>query len=172
MRVRSYGLTIRIPDTWNMEKQIMNKRSLIREFLSERRLALVGISRSGRKFGNSIFKDLNGKGYSIYPVHPEASTIQGKACYPGIADLPDKVGGVILVIPPAETEKVVRDVVKAGIPRVWMQQGSESEEAVRYCEANGVQVISGECVMMFAEPAAFPHRLHRWIRGLFGKLPH
>ncbi len=149
----------------------MNTLSLITEFISQRNLALVGISRSGRKFGNSIFRDLSAKGYSIYPVHPEASKIQGMPCYASILELSDKVGGVILVIPPAETEKVVRDIVKAGIPRVWMQQGSESVEAIRYCEKNGVKVIRGECILMFAEPAAFPHRAHRWIRQLFGKLP-
>ena len=74
-------------------------------------------------------------------------------------------------MPPAQTEKVVRDAAAAGIRRAWMQQGSESESAIRLCEENGVSVVHGECILMFAEPAAFYHRGHRWMWGVLGKLP-
>jgi predicted CoA-binding protein len=66
---------------------------------------------------------------------------------------------------------VVREAAEVGIPRVWMQQGSESEEAIRLCEENGISVVSGECILMFAEPAEFYHRMHRWVWGVMGKLP-
>jgi hypothetical protein len=146
-------------------------RSLVSEFLSQRKLALVGISRSGRKFGNAIVKDLTAKGYQIYSVHPTAAEIDGRPCWPSLLQLPEKVEGVVTVVPPSETEKVMRDVVKAGIPRVWMQQGSESPAALRFCEENGIRVVHGQCIMMFAEPTAFFHRVHRWIARMFGKVP-
>ena len=149
----------------------MIPRQLITDFLAQRKLALVGVSRNSRKFGNAVFKELRGKGYQVYPVHPHASFIDGQQCWPSVLDLPEQVGGVIIVLPPAGTEKVVREVVKAGIPRVWMQQGSESTAAIRECSDNNVQVVSGECILMFAEPAAFFHRAHRWVRGVFGRLP-
>jgi predicted CoA-binding protein len=84
--------------------------------------------------------------------------------------LPEPVGGVLIVVPPAETEKVVRDAAQVGIRRVWMQQGAESETAIRFCEENGISAVHGECILMFAQPAGF-HRLHRWVWGLLGKLP-
>lgn len=146
-------------------------RSLVSDFLSQRKLALVGISRSGKKFGNAIVKDLTAKGYQVHPVHPAAAEIDGRPCWPNLLQLPEKVGGVVIVVPPSETEKVMRDVVKAGIPRVWMQQGSESPAAIRYCEENGISAIHGECIMMFAEPTAFFHRAHRWMARIFGKVP-
>ena len=147
----------------------MTTRNLVSEFLSQRKLALVGISRSGKGFGNVIFKDLRAKGYQVYPVHPEARAIDGQPCAPSVLQLREKVGGVVLVVPPPMTEKVVRDVVEAGIPRVWMQQGSESDTAIRYCEENNVVVVHGRCILMFAEPAAFFHRAHRWFWRLFNK---
>ncbi len=150
----------------------MASRNAVSEFLSQRDLALVGISRSGKGFGNAIFKDLSSKGYRIHPVHPQAEAIEGRPCSRSVLELPEKVGGVVLVVPPSETEKVVREVVQAGIPRVWMQQGSESPAAIRYCEENNVRVVHGHCILMFAEPTAFFHRLHRGILRLFGKLPH
>ncbi len=147
------------------------QRLAVSDFLSQRDLAIVGISRSGRKFGNVIFKELRAKQYQVYPVHPVAREIDGQPCWPCVLDLPVKVGGVVLVLPPAETEKVVGEVVKAGISRVWMQQGSESAAAIRICRENGISVVHGACILMFAEPAAFYHRAHRWIWRLLGKLP-
>ena len=146
-------------------------RDQISEFLAQRNLALVGVSRGGKKFGNAILKDLTSKGYRIYPVHPQADKIDGHTCWHSLSELPEPVGGIIMVVPPRETEKVVREAVQAGIRRVWIQQGAESPEAIRYCEEQGISVVHGECIMMFAEPTAFFHGAHRWFRGLFGKLP-
>jgi uncharacterized protein len=147
----------------------MTAPDLVSEFLSQRKLALVGISRSGGGFGNVIFKDLRKKGYQVFPVHPQAAAIDGQACAPSVLKLSEKVGGVVLVVPPPVTDKVVREVVEAGITRVWMQQGSESVAAIRYCEENKVGVVHGRCILMFAEPAAFFHRTHRWLWRLFHK---
>jgi len=52
-----------------------------------------------------------------------------------------------------------------------MQQGSESDAAVRYCREHGINLVSGACILMFAEPAAFFHRAHRWVWRMLGKLP-
>jgi uncharacterized protein len=55
--------------------------------------------------------------------------------------------------------------------RVWMRQGSESEDAITFCDAHGVDAVHHQCIPMFAEPAAGFHRFHRGIRALFGRLP-
>jgi predicted CoA-binding protein len=149
----------------------MNSRTAVEGFLGEKTLAVVGVSRGGKKFGNSIMKELKDKGYRVYPINPHAEMIGGERCYASLEDLPERPGGVITVIPPAATEAVVREAKAAGIERIWMQQGSESEAAIRYCTENGMEVVHGECIMMFAEPVGSIHRFHRWIWKLFGKLP-
>ena len=149
----------------------MTKRAMIDAFLSEKKLALAGASRSGKKFGNTVLNELVAKGYEVLPVHPEAGEIAGIPCRRSVAELPPDVGGLILVLPPAETEKVVREAAAAGIKRIWMMLGARSDAAVAFCEANGIPVVHGECILMFAEPAAWIHRLHRGIRRVFGTLP-
>lgn len=149
----------------------MISRHIVDEFLHERTLAIVGVSRSGKKFGNAIVHELTGKGYRLFPVNPKAERIGEIPCYPTLRNLPEPVGGVIVVVPPAETERVVRDAHEAGITRVWMQQGAESEEAIRYCHEHAMQAVHGECILMFAEPAGIPHRVHRFFRGVFGSMP-
>jgi len=149
----------------------MSTQTLVTDFLAQRKLAVVGISRNGKGFGNVIYKELRARGYQVFAVHPQASEINGSACSPSVRQLPEPVGGVVIVVPPRETEKVVQEVAQAGIPRIWMQQGSESSAAIRHCEDNGVRVVHGHCILMFLEPAAFLHRFHRWLWGVLGKLP-
>jgi predicted CoA-binding protein len=148
----------------------MTRQASVDGFLEEKTLAIAGVKRDGRGFGNAVFKDLTGKGYEILPIHPEAEEIGGARCFPSLEELPKEVGGLILVVPPDETEKMVRHAYKADVKRIWMQQGAESTEAIRFCEKNGIDAVYGECIMMFAQPTGV-HRFHRWLHGVFGKLP-
>ena len=147
----------------------MNLKETIEDFLNQRTLAIVGASRNGQGFGNMAMRELKAKGYTFYPVHPSAETLEGERCYPSLAALPVKVGGLLVVVPPAETEKVVQEAHAAGITRIWMQQGAQSEAAIHYCQENGIRVVHGKCIMMYAQPQSI-HKFHRWIVNLFGKL--
>ena len=149
----------------------MSARADVDDFLAQKTIAVVGVSRGGKKFGNTVLKDMREKGYRVFPINPNAESIDGERCYASLAVLPERPDGVITVVPPAATEEVVKQAKEAGIQRVWMQQGSESEKAIRFCRENGMTAIDGECILMFAEPAAFYHRFHRWIWKLLGKLP-
>jgi predicted CoA-binding protein len=148
----------------------MTSKTLVDDFISQRTLAIVGMSRNPQKFGNAVFRELTQKGYKLFPVHPEAKELEGTVTYPSLSALPEPVGGVIIVVPPAQTEQVVKDAAAAGIKRVWMQQGAESPAAIQFCQENGIQEVHGECILMFAGQAKF-HGWHRWIWGILGKLP-
>jgi uncharacterized protein len=149
----------------------MASRTEIDRFLSEKRLALAGASRTGKKFGNAVIKDLKPKGFEIFPVHPEASEIEGTPCYRSIADLPAGVENLILSVPPEQTERLVQEAAAFGIKRVWMQQGAQSANAIRLCEEKGIRVVHGECILMFAEPLGWFHGVHRWIWKVMGRYP-
>ncbi len=149
----------------------MTIKATVNDFIAQKNIALVGISRSGKGFGNIALKELKAKGYAVYPVHPQAEMIEGERCYPSLHALRDKVDGVLIIVPPDETDQVVRDAFTAGIRRVWMQQGAESVQAIRFCKEHGMSVVQGECILMFAEPAMFFHRAHRFVKGLAGQLP-
>ena len=149
----------------------MTTKEAVDNFLSLKSIAVVGVSREGKKFGNMAYKDLKSKGYNLFPINPHADEIEGDRCYSSINDLPEQVGGVLIVVPPEQTEKVVMEASEAGINRVWMQQGAESTKAIQYCQEHSIDAVHGECILMFAEPAGFPHRAHRWVWGLIGKLP-
>jgi len=148
----------------------MTAKAAVDDFLSVHTWAVVGASRDPKKFGSAAYRELK-KTYRLIPVNPKAEAVEGDRCYPNLGALPEPVDGVLILVPPSQTEQVVRDANAAGIRRVWMQQQTESEAAIRYCQENGISVVHGECILMHAEKTAFYHKMHRWVRGVTGKLP-
>ena len=143
----------------------------VQDFVRQRTLAVVGVSRTGKGFGNFAYRELRSKGYRLFPVNPAAETIEGDPCYPSLARLPEPVGAALIIVPPPQAEQVVRDAATAGIKRVWLQQGAESEAALKTCELYGITAVAGDSILMFAESAAWFHRAHRFGRQLMGTLP-
>jgi uncharacterized protein len=148
----------------------MSSREMIDQFLSRPAFALMGISRSGKKFGNFAYRALVSKGYRVYPIHPDARTINGVRCYANFEDLPERIEAALVVLPPEKALGAVRKAAAAGVRRIWLQQGSESPDLLRTCQELGIEAISGECILMFARPTGY-HKMHRWVWGVLGKLP-
>jgi predicted CoA-binding protein len=128
----------------------MTSQTAIDEFIAQKTLAVIGVSRDRNKFGNIVYRDLRDKGYRMVAVHPAHNTVEGDPCYPDLASLPERVDGIVVVVPPQVTEQIVRQADAAGIKRVWLQPGAESSAAIRYCEEHGLDVIYDECVMVLA----------------------
>lgn len=125
------------------------KDDFIREFLNRKNvIAVVGASRDPDKYGHRVYRDLKEAGYKVYPVNPNAPEILGDKCYPSLESLPVKPDVVNLVVPPEVTERIVETCKKLGIMKVWMQPGSESEKAIRFCNENGIDVAHGVCIMI------------------------
>lgn len=126
----------------------MHNLSDSEDFIVQKTFAIVGASNDRNKYGNIVYRNLRTKGYTVYAVNPGATTVEGDPCYPDLAALPGPVDGIVLVVPPRETEKVVREASKLGIPRVWMQEGAESEDAIEFSVAHGMKTIYDQCVMV------------------------
>lgn len=148
----------------------MTTKAAVTKFLDQKTLAVVGVSRSEKKFSYILYKTLKAKGYRLFAVNPNTDRIDGESCFDCIQSLPQPVNGVVIVVPPDQAEKVVKDAAAAGINHVWIQQGAESKEAIDFCEKNGMNVIYNQCILMFAEPS-LPHKCHRYIWKALGKLP-
>lgn len=149
----------------------MPDRPTIEEFLAQRRLAFVGVSRDSHQFANSVYRRLREGGRTLYPVNALAggAPIEGDASFTSLSEVPDAVDGVVVMVPTSAAAALVRDAVAKGIPRVWLHRGagrgSVSEEAVRLCRESGVAVVDGACPLMFEEPVRGVHWLHRAVRG-------
>jgi uncharacterized protein len=149
----------------------MNSKVSVENFIAKKTVALVGLSRKGNQFSNSVYKELTGKGYTVIPVNPGADEIGGVKCYPDLQSVKDLVESALVMTPSAQVPAVLMSAAENGIKHVWVQQGAESEEAVKVGNEKGLDMVSGECIMMFAEPVGLMHRIHRWLWRRLGKLP-
>ena len=95
-----------------------------------------------------MYFQLKKAGYTVYAINPGLKSIDGDTCYPSLGALPTKPDAVSVVVPPKVTEQVIKDCIDLGITRVWMQPGSESEEAIRNGEEHGITVIHDQCVLI------------------------
>jgi predicted CoA-binding protein len=122
---------------------------LIEDFVNRRAWAVVGVSQHSHKFGHIIFKDLLRAGYEVQAVGRDTGSIAGLPIYQALADLPAPPDVVDIVVPPHETENVVRDCARLGLKRVWMQPGAASPQAVAFCQEQGIEVVyGGPCAMV------------------------
>jgi len=149
----------------------MTSKKLVEEFLAQKKIAVVGVSRKKTKFGNAIYRELKQKGYTVFPINPNMTAFENDICYPNLLSLPESIDAVVINVSPDQTIKVLREAHQAGIRKVWLQQGSQSEDAIKYCEENEIECVTNECILMFAQPSAFIHRAHKWVWGVLGKLP-
>ena len=142
----------------------------IEQFIQGKRLAVIGVSRSGKKFGNTIATELKQRGYQTYIIHPEVKEIAGERCYPSLSAVQGQVDGAVICVTPTKAAQAVRDAAAAGITRVWLQMGAENAEALAAARELGVTAISGKCILMYAAPVTGFHNFHRVFARLFGQL--
>jgi predicted CoA-binding protein len=143
----------------------MPSRATIDEVLAQSDLAFVGVSRDPKQFANAVYRHLRDGGRVMHPIHRDAERIEGDPAVPSVADLPDGVGAIVVMLPADDALEVVRQAIDRGIPRVWLHRGigrgADSPEAVAACREAGVAVVDGACPLMFVEPVGGFHRFHR-----------
>jgi len=139
---------------------------VIEEMLRESKtIAVVGMSDKTWRASHNIGRYLAEEGYLVFPVNPALKEILGQPCYPDLDSAQsaarEKAGrGIDLVdvfrasehVPP-----IVDDVIRLGIPYLWLQDEVVHDEAIARARAAGVKCVQNDCI--FREHAARP-RLH------------
>lgn len=149
--------------------------TVVARFLSGRRFAVAGVSRSGRQPANAIFRRLRDSGFEVVPINPHAKQLEGTVSYPDLASVPGVIDGLMVVTHPAVAADLVRQAGSRGIRQVWFHrsfgEGSVSEAALQACAEFGIEPIVGGCPLMYCEPVDLAHRCFRWWLGRGGRVP-
>ena len=143
-----------------------NDPALIDEMLrAAKTIAVVGMSDKTWRASYNIGRYLAANGYKVIPVNPALSAVLGMKCYPDldaaqVAARDETDAGIDLVDVFRASEfvpAIVDDVIRLGIPYLWLQDGVIHEEAVARARAAGVKCIENDCI--FREHSARP-QLH------------
>ena len=112
------------------------------------RIAVAGASRDPSKYGNIIVRNLKDKGYTVLPVNPKEDTIEGLPVAHSVAELTKPVDILVVVTPPPVTLGVLRQAAEAGLPAVWLQDGSFDDAVLELAAASPFKTVHHACVMV------------------------
>jgi acetate---CoA ligase (ADP-forming) len=79
----------------------------VRAMLEARSVALVGASARPGSFGSRMLEEVGKSGARprVYPVNPRYAELDGRRCYPSLADLPEAPELALLAVPDAALEQ-------------------------------------------------------------------
>ena len=155
--------------------------SMVRDFLDQKRIAVVGVSDKRETGCNLAYNKFKENGYQVYAVNPRIVSFHGDACFPDLKSIPEKPEAVFILANPKVTDQIVSQCVELGIKHVWMHcmmgtkpgfaagMTSVSQEAVKLCKANGIAVIAGSCPNQFLKPD-IAHKIMWGLWRTFGFL--
>jgi len=145
----------------------------INEFLkADETIAIAGVSRNKKKFSRMVYDEFNIKGYKVVPINPNADEIDGDFCFRTPTSLPPDVKRLLVITNKEATTEVVKQGLDKGLQHIWIQQMSETKEAVDLGGQSDINFISKHCIFMFADPVKGLHKFHRGIQRFFRKYPN
>jgi predicted CoA-binding protein len=114
-----------------------------------RSVAVVGASANPTRPSYGVYRYLRTRtDYTLYPVNPTITEIDGDTVYPSLADLPEVPDMVDVFRRQEELPSVLADVLALPTrPKtLWLQQGLWHEQVARDAEAAGMQVVMDACL--------------------------
>jgi len=108
---------------------------------------MIGASPHWNRPSYFAMKYLQGKGYRVIPVNPQAAgqEILGEKVYNDLSEVPDKIDMVDLFRRPDAAPALVDQAIAKGAKVVWMQLGVRNDAAAATAEAAGLRVVMNRC---------------------------
>lgn len=108
--------------------------------------AVVGANSDPEKYGYRIYIRLKSRGYRVYPVNPNYTSIDGDTCYKDLTSLPEKPDVIDMVVNPRHGKAVIEEAAQLGITNIWFQPGSHNSEIMKLAEEKGLKAVQA-CVL-------------------------
>lgn len=93
-------------------------------------VAIIGASQDRQKFGNRAVRAYTSAGYTVVPINPHATEVEGLKAYRSVMDVPGPIDMALFYVPPSVGAQVIGDVAAKQIPEVWFNPGAESDELI------------------------------------------
>jgi predicted CoA-binding protein len=104
-------------------------------------IAIIGASNDRNKYGNKAVRAYVQQGYTVYPVNPKTTEIEGLPAYSSIREVPVRPQRISVYLPPAVLLQVLPEMAARGCDELWLNPGTESDEVLAAAEQLGLNVI-------------------------------
>ena len=103
--------------------------------------AVIGASNDRRKYGNKALRALRERGYTVWPVNPNESEVEGIPAFKSIRDVPQRPEMITVYVRPEVVLQIPPDIAAKGCDELWLNPGTESDEVLRRAEELHLNVI-------------------------------
>jgi predicted CoA-binding protein len=114
-------------------------------------VAVIGASNAHQKFGNKAVRAYLRQGWTVYPVNPNETTVEGLPAYPTLADIPGPVDRVSMYVPPSVGITLLDAVKAKGAAELFLNPGSEDDALIARAEALGLDPIQACSIVDIGE---------------------
>ncbi len=104
-------------------------------------MAIIGASSNRQKFGNKALRAFARQGYTVIPINPAESEVEGHRAYPSVLDVPGAIDMATIYVPAPVGVRVMDDLVKKGIPEVWLNPGADDRQVVDKARSLGLKTV-------------------------------
>ena len=114
-------------------------------------VAVVGASSNRSKFGNRAVRAFQQQGYTVVPINPHETEVEGLKAYASVLDVPGTVDMASLYVPPEIGVQVIEEIARKGIAEVWLNPGAESDALIARARALQIQPIVACSIVAIGE---------------------
>jgi uncharacterized protein len=104
-------------------------------------VAIIGASSNRAKFGNKALRAFAKQGYTVIPINPTETEVEGHRAYASVMDVPGPIDLATIYVPGPIGVHVMDDLAKKGIPEVWLNPGADDRQVVDRARALGLKTL-------------------------------
>lgn len=104
-------------------------------------VAVIGASSNRAKFGNKAFRAFREKGFTVIPVNPNESEVEGTKTVASVLDIPGEVDMVTVYVPPHIGVRILDEVARKGVKELWLNPGAEDDAVMARARELGLEPI-------------------------------
>ena len=114
-------------------------------------VAIIGASNDRRKLGNKAVRAFLARGYTVVPVNPRETEIEGLRAYASVLDIPGPVDMASVYLHADAGVRVMAELAKKRVPEIWLNPGADADEVIEAARAHGLQPIAACSIMGIGE---------------------
>ena len=104
-------------------------------------VAVIGASSHRHKYGNKAVRAFVQRGYTVYAINPNESTVEGLPTYASVLDVPGPIDMATVYVQPDVGVGVMDQLAKKGVAEVWLNPGADADEVVERARTLGLKTI-------------------------------
>ncbi len=114
-----------------------------------RTIAVVGLTNDTSRPSYEVSTYLQSRGYRVVPVNPNLSEVLGEKSYPSLSEAAreEQIDIVDVFRRPDAVPEIVEEVLRLGLPALWLQETVVHEAAAEKARQQGVVVVMDKCIL-------------------------